>query len=182
MRKNGKYDKINKFKCRIRFENLSKIELGALLFVLDLPSDCAHKLGMGKPLGLGTIKIRPRLVITERNKGTDDNPGRYEKLFENRRWHLPYINGSGMHEEFKSEFSNYILNKLGESGYDNLWDIPRLRELRAMLYYNEKNMHSKKWLSNTKYMKLGEFKERPILDSPSNVLKRANMDIPKRDS
>lgn len=28
-------------------------------------------------------------------------------------------------------------------------------------------------------MKLGEFKERPILDSPSNVLKRANMDIPK---
>lgn len=70
----------------------------------------------------------------------------------------------------------------GESGYDNLWDIPRLRELRAMLYYNEKNMHSKKWLSNTKYMKLGEFKERPILDSPSNVLKRANMDIPKRDS
>lgn len=52
-----------------------------------------------------------------------------------------------MHEEFKSEFSNYILNKLGESGYDNLWDIPRLRELRAMLYYNEKNMHSKKWLS-----------------------------------
>ncbi|PQQ65545.1 TIGR03986 family CRISPR-associated RAMP protein [Acetivibrio saccincola] len=182
LRKNGKYDKINKFKCRIRFENLSKIELGALLFVLDLPSDCAHKLGMGKPLGLGTIKIRPRLVITERNKGTDDNPGRYEKLFENRRWHLPYINGSGMHEEFKSEFSNYILNKLGESGYDNLWDIPRLRELRAMLYYNEKNMHSKKWLSNTKYMKLGEFKERPILDSPSNVLKRANMDIPKRDS
>ena len=31
-------------------------------------------------------------------------------------------------------------------------------------------------------MKLGEFKERPILDSPSNVLKRAYMDIPKRDS
>ena len=37
------------FKGRIRFENLSDIELGALLFVLDLPEGCSHKLGMGKP-------------------------------------------------------------------------------------------------------------------------------------
>ena len=38
-----------KFKAKIRFENLTSEELGAILFVLDLPENHYHKLGMGKP-------------------------------------------------------------------------------------------------------------------------------------
>ncbi|MGB4704146.1 MAG: TIGR03986 family CRISPR-associated RAMP protein [Candidatus Saccharicenans sp.] len=66
-----------KFKGRIRFENLSRVELGALLSALNLPEGCAHKLGMGKPLGLGSVKIESKVFLSDRE-------GRY-KLFQ-KEW------------------------------------------------------------------------------------------------
>lgn len=50
--------------CRLRFHNLRPAELGALLWALtfgDLSGaeGFLHRLGMGKPLGLGMIRIRP---------------------------------------------------------------------------------------------------------------------------
>ncbi len=56
------------FTGRIRFENLSEVELGALLFALDLPDGCAHKIGMGKPLGLGSVRIYPSLHLSDRKE------------------------------------------------------------------------------------------------------------------
>lgn len=47
----------NKFVFDIYFENLEKKELGLLLYALELENGMAHKLGMGKPLGFGSIKI-----------------------------------------------------------------------------------------------------------------------------
>ncbi len=49
--------------CRLRFHNLRPAELGALLWALsfgDLSGEKGflHRLGMGKPLGLGMIRIR----------------------------------------------------------------------------------------------------------------------------
>ena len=52
------------FKSTIDFINLSKYELGLLLFALNLnlinskEQKVYHKLGMGKPLGLGTIELK----------------------------------------------------------------------------------------------------------------------------
>ena len=43
------------FTGRARFENLTGIELGVLLAALSLPEGCMHKLGMAKPLGLGSV-------------------------------------------------------------------------------------------------------------------------------
>ena len=43
---------------RVYFDNLHPAELGALMFVLDLPQGCAHKVGMGKPIGLGSVGYR----------------------------------------------------------------------------------------------------------------------------
>lgn len=45
------------FKGRIRFENLSQMELGALLTALRLQAGMRHRLGMGKPLGMGQIEV-----------------------------------------------------------------------------------------------------------------------------
>jgi hypothetical protein len=39
------------------FENLSAQELGALLYALRPTSEFRHKLGLGKPLGLGSVRI-----------------------------------------------------------------------------------------------------------------------------
>jgi CRISPR-associated protein (TIGR03986 family) len=46
-----------KFKSRIDVVNLSKEELGALLWLLNLPPDHHHRLGGGKPLGFGSVSI-----------------------------------------------------------------------------------------------------------------------------
>lgn len=43
---------------RIRFLNLHEEELAALLYALELEDGLAHKLGYGKPLGLGSVRIR----------------------------------------------------------------------------------------------------------------------------
>jgi CRISPR-associated protein (TIGR03986 family) len=71
------------FSCRIHFENLRPAELGLLWWALALPvgdgETYCHKIGMGKPLGMGGIAIRPTLTLTER-------PQRYQTLFAGEAW------------------------------------------------------------------------------------------------
>ena len=68
----------SKFNFTIGFENLSKEELGLLLFAIDFDEkpdgDRCHHLGMGKPLGMGTVKVRIELVKLF------DRKARYESL------------------------------------------------------------------------------------------------------
>jgi len=59
-------DKEQEFQFEIRFENLRDWELGLLIFALRLEKGLALKLGMGKPLGFGSVKIQI--------KGLDSNP------------------------------------------------------------------------------------------------------------
>ncbi|MEW6227516.1 MAG: TIGR03986 family CRISPR-associated RAMP protein, partial [Bacillota bacterium] len=54
------------FTGRIRFENLNDEELGALLSAVDLPPSKRHKLGMGKPYGMGSVRISCSLQLTDR--------------------------------------------------------------------------------------------------------------------
>lgn len=162
-----------RFKGRVRFENLTDVELGALMFVLKLPSDCVHKLGMGKPLGLGSVKISPRLVITDRNKGNSLKPGRYGKLFEDAEWYLP---AEEARIDFKKIFAEAILREIDAPLSSDLWKNPRMQELRAMLHFNEQKMSDEKWLDATKYIEdPSKFKNRDILDSATGVLKSSGI-------
>lgn len=45
----------------ITFDNLSATELGLLLFSLKPTSGFRHRLGMGKPFGLGTVEVHPQV-------------------------------------------------------------------------------------------------------------------------
>ena len=45
------------FSFELRVLNLSKVEIGALLWILALPDEAHHKLGYGKPLGYGSMKV-----------------------------------------------------------------------------------------------------------------------------
>lgn len=45
------------FTFDIHITNLSKVELGALLWLLSLPKDHYHRFGGGKPLGFGSIRL-----------------------------------------------------------------------------------------------------------------------------
>jgi CRISPR-associated protein (TIGR03986 family) len=46
------------FRFTVAFDNLTEWELGLLLWSLQLEPDHAHKLGYGRPLGLGSVCIR----------------------------------------------------------------------------------------------------------------------------
>lgn len=152
------------FKGRIRFENLSDVELGALLFALELPEGCCHKLGMGKPLGLGSVRITPKLCLSNRKT-------RYESLFAEWDQPVPESTSQGgdiLH--FKKTFAEYILKGIGEdTGHDpinTLWGVSRMQELRTMLDFKKKPKDE-----ITRYMELGDFKERKVLPPPTDVAK-----------
>jgi len=171
-----------RFKSRIRFENLTKEELGALLFVLKLPENCYHKLGMGKPLGLGSVKITPTLYIINRKE-------RYKSLFDNDYWNEAKKKEEA--DEFKKAFENYILTHISEKEV-SLWEVSRLKQLRTMLDWN--NTHNSDWLERTRYMMIecdpavfkcictsknnrktkkricNEFKDRPVLPKANEVI------------
>ncbi len=70
-----------KFFFHLDFSNLSRWELGLLCYVLRPTACFRHKLGMGKPLGLGSVRIdiaSLQLIDRVRRYGTDDlTAGRY---------------------------------------------------------------------------------------------------------
>ena len=141
------------FRGIIRFENLSRIELGALLFALDLPTGCAHKIGMGKPLGLGSIRITPKLFLSNRKE-------RYKSLLA--EWEG--YNRSSDIKVFKEEFEQYVLQKLGESA-NSLWELERMKQLKVMLDFNKKPSNIK-----TTYLDLAEFRKRRVLPRPIEIV------------
>ena len=57
-----------KFAFDMHVVNLSMVELGALVWLLTLPENHFHRLGLGKPLGFGSIRLDindSRVVDTE---------------------------------------------------------------------------------------------------------------------
>lgn len=158
-------DKVT-FTSRIRYENLTAEELGCLLFILDLPKECCHKIGMCKPLGLGSVAIKPTLLLSDRQK-------RYEKLFEVQDWYLPLINNKTI-DNFKNDFETYMLKKIhvkNETSASTLWEIPRLKQLKTLLSFEPPDSIKKEWLDRTGYQDLAEFVERRVLPYPDEVIK-----------
>jgi len=76
----------NTFWFHIDFENLNEYELGMLLYALQPSENFHHRIGMGKPLGLGTVKIETvGLFLIDRKDRYASNPfnasERYHKKF-----------------------------------------------------------------------------------------------------
>lgn len=101
------------FRFRVDFENLSDVELGALLWALTLPSDSGrtfrHKLGMGKPLGMGSVEISATLHLPTRStryrKVLDSELSWYEGEEEKDHDSSKYIAALEKHIGFKTEDS-----------------------------------------------------------------------------
>lgn len=153
-----------KFSFRIYFENLSDVELGALLWVLDLPQGHHHKIGMGKSLGLGSVAIETYLFITNRVE-------RYKRLFNDNCWHT----GEGAEvskEKFKQDFEDYILKHIDpkeRGGARQIAQLSRIEMLLKMLEWPGPNPN----LTNYMTIEPNQYKGRPVLPDPLNVgLKR----------
>ncbi|HRQ68285.1 MAG TPA: TIGR03986 family CRISPR-associated RAMP protein [Candidatus Syntrophosphaera sp.] len=149
------------FRFRIYFENLRDFELGALLWVLTLPGepdkDYCHSLGMGKPLGMGAVKITPTLYLSDRAE-------RYTRLFAGSDWQLEEKPPDT--QSFICAFENFVLNGMDakERGQArSLNEVERIKMLLKMLEWPGPDR------SLTEYMVIeptNEYKERPVLPDP----------------
>ena len=184
-----------KFKFYIHFENLTNIELGALLWVLDIAQredekdkQYRLKLGMGKPLGMGSIKVEPNLCLSDRHY-------KYTQLFNENKWELGESEIIGKkYLDFVQLFEEYILSNISLEDYpkgknkgdiETISELPRIEMLLAMLTWdNSLNIEE-----NTRYMEIqrnvtkfhigkpkhedktiNEYKERPVLPTPLQII------------
>lgn len=155
------------FSCRIYFENLSDEELGLILTALSLTNGCRHRLGMGKPYGMGRIKITFSLKIEDRIKryeslGYDSNS---EEDHESETAAKRAIDA--FHEKMKDHYKN---NCKGEDA-SSVWDIPRLADLKLLLHANGPNCPDM-----TEYAGFGSaerhcWTKRRVLPTPGQVWK-----------
>jgi CRISPR-associated protein (TIGR03986 family) len=151
------------FSFRIYFENLRDCELGALLWVLALPGEegkeYRHTLGMGKPFGMGAIKIEPELYKSKRDE-------RYQKLFEGDSWY------EAVHKVPKKlkiklieTFEKHILDQIGEEK-DQLNKVERMKMLLKMMEWKGPSTDLTRYLQINP---INEYKERPVLPDPFNI-------------
>jgi CRISPR-associated protein (TIGR03986 family) len=141
------------FTSRIYFENMTRFELGALLWVLQLPENCCHKLGMGKPLGMGAVRITPELFIGNRVDS------RYRRLFDGHGWHEAVEQGEI--PEYLSAFEQGMLERLNKSATPGGFkEIQRVKMLLKMLEWRDTGNQF------MEYMDLDCFKKRLVLPDP----------------
>ena len=112
------------FHAKVRFQNLSELELGALLTVFDLAGageTAAYKLGQGKSLGLGSVKMKATLHL--------DAADFYKTLF---------MDGALAEQAPESDDSEYLKAfkaYIGKNGLSRCWE-QTMRELAEMLDWN----------------------------------------------
>lgn len=148
------------FEGRIRFENLENLELGALLAALELPASCRHQVGMGKPLGLGALRIEAKVRLY--------NPkARYCSL-QGAGWY-PDTNTLlvNAREAFRAAMvahhnQSVLSPKLPLDS--DFWQIPRLSALKHLLEWDTRPSRL-----STRPQNLATFKERRVLPSPATV-------------
>jgi CRISPR-associated protein (TIGR03986 family) len=167
-----------RFSFRIHFENLRDYELGALLWALQprgsTDETYVHKIGMGKPLGMGAIYMdQANLHITDRKNK------RYAGLFGDGDGFCWDSGEVASDEDFASTFEQYILAELEGIAPQAvaLVDLDRIRELLTMMAWRGDDPGNE-WLGWTRYMeieqgsnKLNEYKERPVLPRPTDVVR-----------
>lgn len=167
-----------RFKGRIHFEQLREEELGILLWALQLPGPQAdtyrHRLGMGKPLGMGVVKLAANLTLTDRKK-------RYGNLFSNQTWDEAATTADP--QPFLQAIEDFLLQDRGIApGKTSLTAVERIKDLLTLLTWRDGDVE---WLDKTRYMEIergdakdNEYNERPVLPTPEGVLK---LDMPQQD-
>lgn len=161
-----------KFKAKIRFENLEPFELGALLAACDpFKKHQHHKLGMGKPLGMGSIKITPKLFLSNRQARYSSFATEWQEppAFVTNEELSHFIRGfyEGLWERMTSE---------EKGGAGSALDTYRLKQLRHMLDWN--NIEIDNWHEHTRYLEIAhpenrnEYKDRRILPLPEEVVRK----------
>lgn len=161
-----------RFRFHIHFENLSDVELGALLWLLGVADDDGYrfKLGMGKPLGLGSVKIKADLHLTDRQV-------RYTQLLADDDWATGDVDTVVAREASVKAFEQRMLKDpvLNPNKAVSLREVSRIQMLLFLLSWQGPDT------DKTRYQEIeygpnkdNEYKDRPILPLPSGVVKKSD--------
>lgn len=142
------------FKGKVRFENLDEIELGALVYLFKLGEEnCCYKLGMGKPMGLGSVKIIANLYLRDEKY--------YKKLFDKDDKFKGY-NLEKDKQRYVEAFSQYMYNNLLEHSEKSLELYQkRMRDLKLIM--GIENINDVKWSNKVSYMDIENDDDKEIL-------------------
>lgn len=162
----------NTFQSKIHFRNLTRVELGALLKVFAISTgkeDIVYKLGTGKSLGMGSIKIKADLYL--------DSQKRYTALFTQDGWQNEEIATDP--GPFLQTFSDYVGQNIGEA--KESYELS-MKELKIMMDWNKTKLAN--WNKRVETMHEGvsedgtlqggvdkRFIDKDILPTPEEVCK-----------
>jgi CRISPR-associated protein (TIGR03986 family) len=107
----------------VGFESLAPVELGALLWSLEQEPGFVHRLGFGKPLGLGTVKIEVTGLTLH---GTDRYATEASASAREEADPLAYV------EPLKQVFRRAMTRRYGTA----FAELPNVADLRALLNAN----------------------------------------------
>ena len=148
----------NHFKGKICFENLDAIELGAFMYLFGIAEeeDICYKLGMGKSIGLGSIKLTGKFYFR------DDTY--YKKLFATDKKGFAKCLIEVDKQKFIDEFKSYIKNKLSAKSFvlykQKIKDLKDILSTKYMM-----GLNSEKWNNMTRYMELGNKEDKNLVTS-----------------
>jgi len=134
------------FSARIRYDNLSQAELGALLAAIELGEGSCHQMGMAKGHGMGCFEIRLQLSEISRTN-------RYKSFFSGSALNTGVaLADSRRVWELKDAFAK----EMGSNSLDDLWSSPRLQELRALVTSERPNgLTDEQWHNATRHLEFG---------------------------
>jgi CRISPR-associated protein (TIGR03986 family) len=168
------------FNVTIRFDNLSDVELGALLWIMQLAGDSQYrlKLGMGKPLGMGSVRLEDTRVVRIKHQQ------RYEKLFAAQGdWETGEKEiAEQEQQQCITAFQQYVLHHSGVQA-PSFDDLPRISMLKQMLSWPGPSEKKTRYMEIERdkhdgYVsgkprqdgKVNEYANRPVLPGPWQVL------------
>ncbi|MCQ5209281.1 TIGR03986 family CRISPR-associated RAMP protein [Megasphaera massiliensis] len=160
----------NSFSSAIHFRNLTAVELGALLKVFHLQQDdkedIVYKLGMGKSLGMGSVRIKSSLHL---------DSDRYGNLFDGEKWQESRESADA--QPFIEAFDTYVKDTLTPD--EALSYQSSLKNLRIMLDWQyikrpgwiEKVSAAGSDRKNVSGDILKQFTDRAVLPTPDKIIK-----------
>lgn len=155
----------NEFNSYIRFRNLSKKELGALLSVFDLAKTnpmARYKIGHGKSLGLGTVSIEASLQVINKQRA-------YGSFMSESRIASIYQDAPDLYETALEEYRQYMSKANECAGNTRQYD-KILEELQYMMDWKHVQ-NTNVWNPKIRTMKLTDaaFKNKDTLKTVKEI-------------
>jgi CRISPR-associated protein (TIGR03986 family) len=168
----------SRFNFTVSFERLTLTELGALVEALEYPDDHAHKLGLGKPFGLGSVRLEINWAATSIEADRD----RYASLRRRIEMLATHDNGTGeqsesqrLAKEARGRFRTAVLQADRKPATGNFDDLPHVRQFRCLT-----NWRNPADPQSIRYMLLSDrqtnaptYATKAILDEPETTVEVA---------